>query len=116
MVRMPCGKKTQVQKKTRLQNRRVQRRREEVEEKIIFECSLKKTQPANPPLSNWTFYTTFISVLTGADAGVAHSRRPTSDEQGKGPFSVGDGGYGQLLLARTPTLCYPNFNPQGGTF
>ena len=54
------------------------------------------------------------NAYTDASPGVAHSRRPTSDELGKGPFSVGVGGYGQLLLARNNNLCYLNPNPQGG--
>jgi hypothetical protein len=49
------------EKKTHLQNRWVRRR---AEEEIIFECSLKKTQSANLPLSNRKNYTTFIPVLT----------------------------------------------------
>jgi len=61
MVRMLCGKKTQGQKKTHLQNRWARRR---AEEEINFECFLKKTQLTNLPLSNRTDHTTFISVLT----------------------------------------------------
>jgi hypothetical protein len=48
-------------KKTHLQNRWARRR---TEEEIIFECFLKKTQSAKPPLSNRQVYSTFILALT----------------------------------------------------